>query len=50
VVLGLLCRMHQLTLTVHCHRWFNRAYYRASSSILEEHGAAVRRAERNRTR
>ena len=23
--------MHQLTLTVHCHRWFNRAYYRAAA-------------------
>jgi hypothetical protein len=32
VVLGILCRMHGLTLVVHCHPWFNRSYYRAAST------------------
>ncbi len=31
VVVGLLCRMNNLTLSVTCHPWFNRAYYRAAA-------------------
>ena len=31
LVLGLLCRMHDLTLDVVCHSWFDEAYYRASA-------------------
>jgi hypothetical protein len=32
VVLGILCRIHGLTLIVHCHPWFNKPYYRAAST------------------
>ena len=31
VVVGLLCRMNNLTLSVRCHPWFNRTYYRAAA-------------------
>jgi hypothetical protein len=31
VVLGLLCRMHGLALSVSCHPWFNKAYYKATA-------------------
>lgn len=31
LVVGLLCQMHGLTLAVHCHPWFDRAYYRAAA-------------------
>ena len=34
VVLGLLCRMHGITLSVHCHPWFNKTYYRAAATSL----------------
>ncbi len=31
VVVGLLCHMNNLTLSVTCHPWFNRTYYRAAA-------------------
>ncbi len=39
VVLGLLCRMHDLSLTVTCHPWFDTDYYRAAAETRWQHWA-----------
>ena len=41
LVLGLLCRMHNLTLDVVCHPWFDDAYYSASADSQWQRWAVV---------